>query len=37
MPARNRRFIDVFIMREVEEGKWQIISKATNSSLIEKE
>jgi len=37
MPARNRRFIDVFFMREVEVGKGQIISKAANSSLIEKE
>ena len=35
MPARNRRYIDVFIMRQNKEGKWQIVSKAANSSLIE--
>lgn len=37
MPARDRRFIDVFIMRQDKEGKWLIVSKAANSSLIEKE
>ena len=37
IPARNRRYIDVFIMREVSAGKWQIISKAANSSLIKEE
>ncbi len=37
MPARNRRFIDVFIMRQDKKGKWLIVSKAANSSLIEKE
>lgn len=35
MPARKRRYIDVFIMRQNKEGKWQIVSKAANSSLIE--
>lgn len=35
MPARNRRYIDVFIMRQDKEGKWLIVSKAANSSLIE--
>ncbi len=37
VPSRNRRYIDVFIMKEVETSKWQIISKAANSSLIKKE
>lgn len=37
MPARNRRYIDVFIMKEVEEGNWLIISKAANSSLIKED
>ncbi len=36
MPKRNRRYVDVFIMKEVSEGLWQIISKAANNSLIEK-
>ena len=35
MPARKRRYIDVFIMRKNKEGVWQIVSKAANSSLIE--
>lgn len=34
-PKRNRRYIDVFIMREISEDKWQIISKAANSSAIQ--
>lgn len=34
MPARNRRYIDVFIMRQNQEGAWQIVSKAANSSVI---
>jgi len=33
-PSINKRFIDVFIVKEVEEGKWQIISKAANSKAI---
>jgi hypothetical protein len=36
-PRINKRFIDVFIMKEVEEGSWLIISKAANSSLMEEE
>ena len=36
-PKINKRFIDVFIMKEVEEKKWQIISKAANSELIKEE
>ena len=31
MPARKRRYIDVFIMKEVAPGEWKIISKAANS------
>ena len=31
-PKINKRFIDVFIMKEVEENSWLIISKAANSS-----
>ena len=34
MPARKRRYIDVFIFRKMEEGLWQIVSKAANSSAI---
>ncbi len=37
MPKSNRRYVDVFIMKEVSEDLWQIISKAANSSLIEEE
>jgi len=35
MPKRNRRYIDVFIMRKNTEGVWQIVSKAANSKAIE--
>ncbi len=30
-PAKKLRYIDVFIMKEVAAGKWQIISKAANN------
>ncbi len=34
VPSVNRRYLDVFIMREITKGEWKIISKAANSSLI---
>ena len=36
-PKVNKRYIDVFIMKEISEGKWLIISKAANWSYIKKE
>lgn len=36
-PKINKRFIDVFIMKQISPDLWQIISKAANSSLIKKE
>lgn len=35
IPSRNRRYVDVFIFREMSENHWQIVSKAANSSPIE--
>lgn len=35
MPKRNRRYIDVFLMRKNLAGQWQIIGKAANSSPME--
>ncbi len=35
MPGRNRRYIDVFILRRMEPQLWQIVSKAANSKPIE--
>lgn len=37
VPAWNRRYIDIFIMKETEPDHWQIISKAANSSPIKEE
>lgn len=37
MPDRNRRYIDVFIMRKMAADQWKIVSKAANSSPIQKE
>ncbi len=37
MPKYNKRYIDVFIMKEVSEGLWQILSKAANFSLIKED
>ncbi|MEZ5038609.1 MAG: nuclear transport factor 2 family protein [Saprospiraceae bacterium] len=37
MPGRNRRYIDVFIMRKMAADQWKIVSKAANSSPIQKE
>lgn len=34
VPKINKRFLDVFIMKEVSEGKWLITSKAANWSYI---
>lgn len=35
MPKRNRRYVDVFIMRKNKDNQWQIIGKAANSSAME--
>ena len=32
MPARKRRYIDIFIMKKLSENEWKIISKAANSA-----
>jgi len=37
IPAINKRYLDVFILRRMPEGNWLIISKAANSQLIEEE
>lgn len=31
IPSISRRYVDVFIMREMSEGVWKIVSKAANS------
>lgn len=36
-PNRQRRYIDVFIMRKMAEGEWKIVSKAANSSAMSSE
>ena len=36
-PGRKRRYIDVFIVREMEEQQWRIISKSANSAPMEEE
>ena len=34
-PKINKRFIDIFIMKEIEENRWVIVSKAANSKPME--
>lgn len=34
MPAVNRRYIDLFIVRRMAEDQWLIVSKAANSQLM---
>ena len=36
-PKRKRRYVDVFIMKEVTEDNWLIISKAANSGPMKEE
>ncbi len=37
VPSRNRRYLDVFITRRMDDGRWLIVSKAANSAPIAKE
>lgn len=37
IPAINRRYLDVFILKRMPEGKWLIVSKAANSKPIQEE
>ena len=36
-PGRKRRYIDVFIVREMAEQEWRIISKSANSAPMKEE
>lgn len=37
VPKSNRRYLDVFIVKEIKKGEWKIVSKAANSRLINNE
>lgn len=37
VPSRNRRYLDVFITRRMDDGRWLIVSKAANSAPIKQE
>lgn len=37
VPSRNRRYLDVFITRRMDDGRWLIVSKAANSAPIAKD